>query len=203
MAELEKHPDLEYTAVYNGFFLDYFGIPYCESYMPPEHPYVDIGAGIAAIPGSGNDKVAFTYTKDVAKFVRKMVESEDPWPTKSLIVGDTVTFNEIVHIVEEARGKWYAWLFERTWLTRASPGRKLDVVHDSLENLRAGKITEIPAYVPFYDIYPREMMLEMMAAFGVSMIMGVFEFDGELNRKYPDIRTTKVRDFIKTSWEGH
>ena len=106
MAELEKHSkDLEYTTFYNGYFLDYFGMPHCQSHMLPEIPYIDIAARKAAIPGSGNDKVVFTYTKDVATFVRKVVESGEKWPRISQVVGDSVTFNEILEAAEKARGK--------------------------------------------------------------------------------------------------
>ena len=91
------------------------------------------------------------------------------------------------------------------WTHRHSfhPGTKFDVVHDSLEDLRAGKVTEIPAYVPLYKVFPKEMLLEMMAAFGVAMITGVFSFEGELlSRKYSEIQPVKVRDFIKEHWQG-
>lgn len=171
--------------MYNGYFLDYFGMPYCESYMLPEVPYIDIPAGKAAIPGSGDDRVTFTHTKDVAKFVRKLIESNDTWPNRSLIAGDVVTLNEVVEVAEQARGT------------------KFDVVHDSLEDLRNGKISEIPAYVPLYDAFPKEFLLGIMAGFGVAMATGVFEFEGSLlNEEYPDIHTTKMRDFIETHWSG-
>lgn len=82
-------------------------------------------------------------------------------------------------------------------------GTKFDVVHDSLEDLRAGKISEIPAYVSLYNIVPKDFFLGMMAALGVAMITGVFSFEGDLvNQKYPDIRLANVRDFIKEHWEG-
>ncbi|KAL8755219.1 MAG: hypothetical protein Q9184_004863 [Pyrenodesmia sp. 2 TL-2023] len=185
IAELEKHPDLEYTMVFNGYFMDYFGMPHCQSYMPYEPPYIDIPAGKAAIPGSGDDKVTFTYTKDVAKFVRKLVESPTKWPTRSLIAGDVITLNEVVEVAQEARGT------------------KFDVVHDTLEDLRDGKVSEIPAYVALYDYLPKEFWLSMMAGFGVAMVTGVFVFEGELlNKKYPEINTIKMRDFIKSHWTG-
>ncbi|KAL8918181.1 MAG: hypothetical protein Q9208_007533 [Pyrenodesmia sp. 3 TL-2023] len=184
-AELEKHPDLEYTMVFNGYFMDYFGMPHCQSHLPCEPPYIDIPAGKAAIPGSGNDKATVTYTKDVAKFVRKLVESTPKWPTHSLIAGDVVTLNEVVEAAQEARGI------------------KFDVVHDSLEDLRDGKASEIPAYVPIYDYVPKESWLNMMAGFGVAIIRGVFVFEGELlDEKYPEVETTKMRDFIKAHWTG-
>ncbi|KAI4190107.1 MAG: hypothetical protein LQ346_004992 [Caloplaca aetnensis] len=185
IAELEKYPDLEYTMVLNGYFLDYFGMPHCQSYMFPEVPFIDIPAAKAAIPGSGDDKVTFTYTKDVAKFVRKLVESTSKWPRHSLIAGDVVTLNEVLEAAQQARGI------------------KFDVVHDSLEDLRRGKISELPAYLAIYETFPKEFLLSMMAGFGVAMVTGVFVFEGELlNEKYPEVQTTKMRDFIKTHWTG-
>ena len=77
------------------------------------------------------------------------------------------------------------------------------MVHDTLEDLRAGRISEIPAYVALYAVFPKEMLLEMMAALGVGMITGVFDLKGDLlNDKYSEIQPVKVRDFIKMHWEG-
>ena len=84
--------------------MDYFGMPHCESYMLPETPFIDIAARKAAIPGSGNELVTWTYTKDVASYVLELVRSEDPWPTKTLIVGDKVSFNGILATAEQVRG---------------------------------------------------------------------------------------------------
>ena len=80
---------------------------------------------------------------------------------------------------------------------------KFDIVHDSLEDMRAGKVTEIPAYQSLYKTFPKEFLIEMMAGFGVAMVTGLFIFHGELfNEKYPEIRTTKMIDFIKTHWSN-
>ena len=77
------------------------------------------------------------------------------------------------------------------------------MVHDTLEDLRAGKISEIPAYVALYDVFPKEELLGMMAGLGVGMITGVFDLQGDLlNDKYSKIQPVKVRDFIKMHWEG-
>ena len=79
-------------------------MPHCESYMLPETPFIDIAARKAAIPGSGNDLVTWTYTKDVAIYVLELVRSEDPWPTETFIVGDKVSLNEILAMAEQVRG---------------------------------------------------------------------------------------------------
>ena len=104
LAELQKYPNLEFTLFYNGLFLDYYGMPYAPSNMLAEVPFIDIAAGKAALPGAGDEKIVLTYTKDVAKFVRKAIEAKDPWPLKSIIVGDRVTLNELVQAAEKARG---------------------------------------------------------------------------------------------------
>lgn len=100
---------LEYTLVHNGFFMDYFGMPYVDSYMSPEVPFIDIQACKAAIPGTGDEnKVVFTYTRDVARFVRRLVEmgEEERWMEKSVVVGDRVTMNEVLEGAEMARGMY-------------------------------------------------------------------------------------------------
>lgn len=82
-------------------------------------------------------------------------------------------------------------------------GVRFDVVHDSLEDLRAGKITEIPAYLHVYDALPKEFFLQMMAAFGVAMVTGVFDLgDDTLNKKYPDVQPVKMAEFISKYWAG-
>ena len=82
-------------------------------------------------------------------------------------------------------------------------GIKFDVVHDSLEDLRTGKISEIPAYVPVYEVLPKEMFLSMMAGLGVGMITGIFDLIGHsLNERYPDIRPVKMADFVQECWAG-
>lgn len=72
--------------------------------MTPETPFVDIDARKAAIPGSGDDPVVWTLTKDLAKFVRKMVESSEAWPKVSRVAGDVVTINETTRVAQDARG---------------------------------------------------------------------------------------------------
>lgn len=171
--------------------------------MLAEVPFIDIPAGKAAIPGNGDEnKVALTYTKDVAKFVRRAVESTDPWPEKSVIVGDSVTLNEILLAAEKARGNsTFCCHPEYTGCKLTVAGVKFDVVHDSLEDLRAGKISEIPAYLNVYDVLPKEFFLGMMAAFGVAMVTGVFDLgDDTLNKKYPDIQPVKLDEFISKYW---
>lgn len=43
----------------------------------------------------------------------------------------------------------------------------------------------------------------MMAAFGVAMVTGVFDLgDDTLNKRFPDVETVKMGEFIEKYWKG-
>ncbi|TQN70094.1 Oxidoreductase BOA1, partial [Colletotrichum shisoi] len=83
--EALKKTSLEWTAVYNGFFLDYFGTPRVKSYMDDVAFFADLANNVASIPGSGNVPVVFTHTSDVARFIAG------------------VTFHEVVRMAEDVK----------------------------------------------------------------------------------------------------
>ena len=77
------------------------------------------------------------------------------------------------------------------------------MVYDSVADLRAGKITEIPAYPPLYESFPKELFLNVMAGLGVAIVTGVFDLEYEtLNKKYPDVKPVKVVELIDQYWKG-
>ena len=194
IAELRKNPDLEWTLFHNGYFLDYYGQPRAPTYMPSEVPFVDIEACIATIPGTGEELVAWTHTTDVAKFVSHAIAlPSGTWPEHSWIVGDKVTFHEILRAAETVRGV------------------KFKVTYDGVEKLRKGEYTPIPANkahaalysTPEFDATP--VLMQMFAAIGLVMSEGGLNISREesLNKHFPDIETIKVVDFIEKWWGGN
>lgn len=123
---------LEYTAVINGFFTDYYVTPKIPSRMGPFPGFVDIVNNAAAIPGSGDVPVAFTHTTDVARFAASLLDVAT-WQPESYVVGEKVTWKEFVAIVEEVKGV------------------KFDVQFDAVEKLEKGQVSELPSYK---DVYP-------------------------------------------------
>lgn len=105
LAAVEKleSTSLGFTLVSNGFFMDYYGLPRAKSYLQPLIFVVDMAHNTAAIPGSGDTPVVFTHTFDVAKFVAALV-NQDVWPKRSIIVGDRMTWNQVLSIAEEVKG---------------------------------------------------------------------------------------------------
>lgn len=99
-----KDTVLEWTIVYNGYFMDYLGMPKLPSHLAPYVALIDIPGNAAAIPGDGNKPVTFTHTSDVGKLVAALVNF-DKWDSISFIIGDKMTLNEAVKLAEDAKGK--------------------------------------------------------------------------------------------------
>ena len=191
--ELRNHPNLEWTLFHNGYFIDYFGQPWAPTHMPPEVPFIDIEACKATIPGTGDDKVVWTHTADVAKFVSCAISMKPgTWPEHSWIIGDKISLNEILATAEKARGT------------------KFQVTHDSIEKLKSGEVTPIPANkahasiysTPEFDAYP--LVLAMFASLGSAMVSGDLDIAQEdsLNAYFPEIETIKIAEFIDKYWGG-
>lgn len=79
-------------------------MPVVPSYMPPIMMVLDISNDTAAILGSGNVPVTFTHTTDVAKFVAASLDL-DKWDPETYVMGDKVTFNQLLSLAEDAKGK--------------------------------------------------------------------------------------------------
>ncbi|KAM0276601.1 hypothetical protein ACHAQH_006558 [Verticillium albo-atrum] len=171
---LQNTKDLEYTVVHNGFFLDYWTVK--PSKMAPMTMIVDIHNKTAALPGDGNTPVAFTHTSDVAKFVAALVEA-DKWEPDSTIVGDKVSWNEFVKLAEAAQGT------------------EFNVTYDSIEDLKNGKITELPGQIPAYQFVPKEVLQGFGRTFGLWFAGGAFDLTP--SPLASTVKALKVKEALK------
>ena len=104
ISELRK-TDLEWTRFYNGYFLDYYGMPHVQTHLTmPVAFVVDMPNKAAAIPGTGDDPISFTYTRDVAKFAVKALDLPN-WHESMFCYGDKTTWNDFVRMAEEITGE--------------------------------------------------------------------------------------------------
>ncbi|KAF5535525.1 transcriptional activator Mut3p [Fusarium mexicanum] len=185
IAALEAASSLEYTAVYNGYFADYWVLPNVKSYQSPVVLVVDIANNFAAVPGSGDELVTFTHTFDIAAFIAALVGASK-WDKESYIIGDKVSWNQFVQYAEEAKGV------------------KFTVKHDSIEDLKSGKITELPSHPHMYPFFPKPMLQGFFAAFGRMFVEGAFDLKPErtLNEQFPEVKARKIKDLLFEAW-GH
>ena len=79
-------------------------MPHVESNLSPFVVFVDITHRTAAIPGTGDELINLTYTKDLAKFVVASLSLEK-WDKVMQVYSDQASVNQIVRLAEEATGK--------------------------------------------------------------------------------------------------
>ncbi|CAD0108151.1 unnamed protein product [Aureobasidium uvarum] len=99
---------LQYTRFDCGIFMNTFatGTPYGESEalanLRPWNFVINMKAGTAELPASGDDKIVFTEMNDVARFVIASLELQI-WPGVSGMRGDVKTYREVIAIAERVQ----------------------------------------------------------------------------------------------------
>ncbi|KAH6951928.1 hypothetical protein DER45DRAFT_577331 [Fusarium avenaceum] len=181
--ELLNASSLEYTAIYNGLFLDYFVAPVVPTHLSLLALFLDITNNAAGIPGTGNNATVFTHTWDVAKFVAAYVEKAK-WVPEAYILGDKATLNELLKIAEDAKGA------------------RFTVSYDSLEDLAAGKVTELPSHLQAYPFVPKPALQGVLATLGLMVAKGLFNLEPEwtLNQEFPDIKPRTIKQLVNEAW---
>lgn len=174
-----KKAGLTYTRIVNGMFMDYFGQPNVASHLRPFKWALDIPGRRAAIPGTGDEIVSWTYTKDMARFVARLMD-EDEWPEYSFISGSDASLNQVVDLLEKALGC------------------KFDVGRDSVEDLKAGKAT---------DLFPGEAYggtdsVAMAVFLGLAVVEDkmVLPREGRFNDRFPEIKVKTIDELIAEAW---
>ncbi|KAL1853934.1 hypothetical protein Daus18300_011676 [Diaporthe australafricana] len=183
--EALQKTSLEYTLFYVGYFLDYWGYPRVKSFQRQNYIAVDIENKRAAIPGTGNTPVAFTHSLDIAEFVAASLDLPK-WELESYVIGDIVTWNDLLRIAEDVTGKAF------------------EVTYDDLDTLLAGKITELPSHPSLYSQMPKEQIQALFATFGVWFEKGLFNLQPTikpLNEVFPNIKVRTVREVIAAGWK--
>ncbi|KAL6246548.1 hypothetical protein RBB50_006786 [Rhinocladiella similis] len=184
--ELQQHPQLTYTLIRNGNFLDYLGLPFAETYLKPLYMVLDLQAAEAAIPGDGTSTVAFTHTTDVGKLVAALLDvPAAQWPLESTVIGEKIVLNDLISLAEQVTGQQFRKTF------------------DSLERLRKMQTTELPSNRPSYPYFPGgKAELDMIVStMMVGMATGVFDVSGtNLQTFAPDIETMKIEPFLRSCW---
>lgn len=146
---------------------------------------VDVANNTAAIPGSGNVPVVLTYTMDIAKFVAASL-ALSKWEPKTYLVGDIVTWNELVVLAESIKGV------------------KFSVTYDTVDSLKAGNVTELPSHPAMYSFLPKEQLRGILATFGLMFDSGLFDLKPQhtIDQDFPDIKVRNMKELMTEAWKG-
>ncbi|KAB5528051.1 hypothetical protein GE09DRAFT_1042248 [Coniochaeta sp. 2T2.1] len=176
--------DLEWTCLHVGQIADYLGTPHLPSHMGVYALQVDMPHATAAIPGSGDDLISFTYSRDIARFVEAALGLER-WEREMWCYGDVRSLGEVVGLAEGVRGV------------------KFTVTHDSVEMLEQGKMTELPSHRKLYPIVGKEALQKRISTFGLYTVKGLLHLpkEGSLNSLFLHIKTMTVPEIVGF-WKG-
>ncbi|PGH14143.1 hypothetical protein AJ79_03261 [Helicocarpus griseus UAMH5409] len=180
-----KTSGLEYTLVSNGFLMDFYASPKVKSVAKGLTLFVDMANNAAAIPGTGDVPVAFTYSLDVSKYVAALV-GEQGWSERSIIIGDKMTYKELVALAEAVKGT------------------KFDIKYDSLDKLKTLQVTELPSHIPAYPVMPKQKLQAAVAGVGTRAAAGDANLPDEdtLNKRFPQIKPLTMREFLQKAWKS-
>ncbi|KAM0457110.1 hypothetical protein ACHAPV_006749 [Trichoderma viride] len=172
---------LEWTRFSVGFFMDYYGIPAIKTHLPPMSFAVDMNSKKAAIPGTGNEPIALTYSYDVAKFVSAYLGAPK-WEEIAYVYGEKTTWNAFIKVAEEVTGTQF------------------EVSYDPVEKLARGEITELPSHKEELanSPFPAPIARQLLALLGSWVVGGQFNIPVEkaLNKSFRDIKPMGVRQML-------
>ncbi|KAF7551733.1 hypothetical protein G7Z17_g4793 [Cylindrodendrum hubeiense] len=174
---LEK-TGLEYTRVVNGWFLDYYGMPYWKSHLHPWINVMNMEKKWAVIPGDGSAKATFITTQDMSKFVARLMDLGQ-WSKVSFIASETLSFNQLLDMAEKTRGS------------------KFQVAYDSLEKLSSGKISFFSEFPPI-DLDGAEAFFAMIH-YQAGLERYLIENVESLTEKFPEIQMTSAAEVMESS----
>jgi hypothetical protein len=171
---------LQYTRIAVGFFLDYWGMPHIDTTLSHFPWAIDVENGVAALPGTGDEKLSMTYTRDMAKFIVRLLDEKD-WPERCAVIGEDITFNQMVEWAE------------------AATARKFKVSYDSVEKLEKGEVTPLSD-----EVASQKFFMDISVLFGQMAVKGYLLVEDEkgyrLNDRFPELEVLTVREMIRQVW---
>ncbi|KAH6999302.1 NmrA-like family protein [Ilyonectria destructans] len=189
--ELEKS-SLEFTYIYPGMFMDYFGMPHVSTHLRELYIVIDPANGVAYVPGNGEAKLAMSYAKDVVKYTALALDLEK-WPRVMTTASCTMTLNEIVALTEK------------------NLGRKLKVTYQQIPALLKHDSKTLPGNVAVAENFPGglEKITALTADLEASIGLGAYDFDKlpeHLNLVDHFAGKTeppkKIEDILEMAWKG-
>lgn len=82
-------------------------------------------------------------------------------------------------------------------------GGKFDVRYDSVADLAAGNMRELPNHVEAYAFFPKPALRGLYTALCLSMANGGFNYPVEKSinaRKFPDFKMLTVKEMLQQTW---
>lgn len=164
--------------------MDYLVWPQVPSHLQIQALWVSLAHKMAAIPGDGNNKIVFTHSRDVGRFVEALL-GLNKWDQRYFTSGDRMTLNQVVDTAEEILGCEFAR------------------VYDTPDTLSSGKCTLLSpptdSYTAEYQSTVPGNVVYYIAQLGLLVVEGIADFqpDTSLGQLCPGVRALNVRDALQ------
>ncbi|KAK2839265.1 hypothetical protein FQN49_006314 [Arthroderma sp. PD_2] len=186
-AELSRHPQLTWTLIRVGIFLDHLAMPHNPktTYISPFWTFVDIDNEQCVFPGDGSQPLILTHSTDLAAYIERLVglPAKD-WPRESLIASNKLQVKDLESLIKKITGKDFK------------------VIYDSVEEIRNGHITPLPSNQTVFDDPAKgELFREVETQVMLSMLSNAHDLPGKnLAEIFPEVQTTNIEDFLRAGW---
>jgi len=105
--ELMRHPDLTFTLLRAGIFMDHLAMPYNpkKTHIPPFWYFIDMQHEEFVLPGDGNYPLILSHSTDVAAYIVCLTNLPvEEWPRESLVASNRLEVKDLPAIIERATG---------------------------------------------------------------------------------------------------
>lgn len=204
-AELSRHPQLAWTLIRVGIFLDHLTMPHNskKTYISPYWVFVDIDHEQCVFPGDGSQPLVLTHSTDLAAYIERLVglPSKD-WPRESLIASNKLQVKDLEPLVKKISGERPNPLESIFVYLMSITGKDFKVTYDSVEAIHRGQVTPLPSNrAVFEEPGKGEMFHEVELQVMLSMLSNAHDLPGkDLAELFPKVQTTNVEDFLRAGW---
>ncbi|KAK6361029.1 hypothetical protein TWF730_007144 [Orbilia blumenaviensis] len=184
----EKEQVLEYTLFQPGLFLNYLAFPHKTSkHVNPLQTIFDFHNKRAIVVNGHEDAViTFTSVKDLAAIIAKAIDYEGTWPTSGGIIGNRVTFRELLKIGQKVRGQPFC----------------IDYV--DIDELEAGNLNTSWGLEAVHRAIPNDQATAMLKAVSIGILLsstkGAWDIPGDWNQIFPDYSFDTIESFLSVVW---
>ncbi|KAM3509770.1 hypothetical protein MY11210_006173 [Beauveria gryllotalpidicola] len=186
-AELSRHPQLTWTLIRVGIFLDHLTMPHNpkKTYISPYWVFVDMDHEQCVFPGDGSQRLVLTHSTDLAAYIERLIglPAKD-WPRESLIASNILQVKDLESLLNKVTGK------------------NFKVTYDSVEAIHKGHITPLPSNeAVFKDATKGEIFQDVEVQVMLSMLSNAHDLPGKnLAELFPDVQTTEIEEFLRQGW---
>ncbi|EGD97142.1 hypothetical protein TESG_04556 [Trichophyton tonsurans CBS 112818] len=186
--ELMRHPQLTWTLIRVGIFLDHLTMPFNPkpTYITPYWVFVDIEHEECVFPGDGSQPLVLTHSTDLAAYIECLVGlPANEWPRESLVASNKLQVKDLQDLIKK------------------NTGREFRVTYDSVESIHKGQITLLTSNRPvFDDPLKGKLFKEVEVQVMLSMLSNAHDLPGKnLAELFPEVHVTNIEDFFRAGWE--